>query len=235
MILGIQQPFFFPYLDYFAYIKVTDRWIVLDNVQFTQRAWVNRNRILEPYEGWKYITVPVKKHKLKAPINSIVIQNDAYWKQKILSQLEVYKKIAPFYPQVNDMIASLFKNDFEYLSVLNVQSIKFVCDYIGIEFNYEVYSEMGLEVEPIQGPDEWALNICKATGDTHFINPFTGQKFMDKNKYQNNGVELDFLKFEQTAYYQKRKPFEPGLSVIDVLMFNSPETVNEMLDNYQLV
>ena len=41
------------------------------------------------------------------------------------------------------------------------------------------------------------------------------------------------MKVEQ--YDQKRQWFEPGLSIIDVLMFNSPEEINVMLDKYELL
>lgn len=36
-------------------------------------------------------------------------------------------------------------------------------------------------------------------------------------------------------YNQNREPFEAGLSILDVLMFNSPEEINIMLDQFELV
>ncbi|HQC60653.1 MAG TPA: WbqC family protein [Bacteroidales bacterium] len=38
-----------------------------------------------------------------------------------------------------------------------------------------------------------------------------------------------------TDYDQKRNVFEPGLSIIDVMMFNSVDEINKMLDNYELI
>lgn len=235
MIPGIQQPFFFPYLEYFAYIKAPDRWIVFDTAQFVNRAWTNRNRVLDQDEGWRYITVPVKKHKLKSSINSILIYNEEYWKRRIISQLGVYKKIAPYYQEVLDFIKTIFEIDFERLAELTIQSIKATCAYIGIDFNYEVFSEMDLQIDPVNKPDEWALNICKSLGLTEFINPFTGQKFTTKSKYKEHNIDLKFLEYIQPQYNQKRDVFEPGLSVIDALMFNNPSTVNAMLDHYKLI
>ena len=46
MILGIMQPYFFPYIGYFDLINRTDRWIVFDTAQYIRHGWINRNRIL---------------------------------------------------------------------------------------------------------------------------------------------------------------------------------------------
>jgi hypothetical protein len=76
MILGIMQPYFFPYLSYFSLIKQCDRWISLDCVQYIERGWVNRNRILHPNRAEStYINVPLKKHHQKTSIKEILIDD----------------------------------------------------------------------------------------------------------------------------------------------------------------
>jgi hypothetical protein len=101
--------------------------------------------------------------------------------------------------------------------------------------NFRIFSEINLEIEDVNGPDEWALNICKALGVTSFINPVTGRKFMNKEKYARSNIELKFLQYSQPKYDKKREQFEPGLSIIDVMMFNSPQRIRQMLENYMLV
>ena len=51
------------------------------------------------------------------------------------------------------------------------------------------------------------------------------------------GVKLVFQKPQLEFYSQRRGPenFEPGLSIIDVMMFNSPADINKMLDKYELI
>ena len=59
------QPYFLPYLGYFSLIKHTDKWVVFDTVQYKNRAWINRNRILsESRNGVSFITVPVNSSNL---------------------------------------------------------------------------------------------------------------------------------------------------------------------------
>jgi len=54
MILGIMQPYFFPYIGYFALMRVTEQWIVFDTPQYIRKGWINRNRVLSKGQGgWK--------------------------------------------------------------------------------------------------------------------------------------------------------------------------------------
>ena len=62
MKVAIMQPYFFPYLGYFSLIKHTDRFILLDTVQYNYQGWLARNRTLKHGEGWQYIGVPLAAH-----------------------------------------------------------------------------------------------------------------------------------------------------------------------------
>lgn len=234
--LGIMQPYFFPYLGYFSLIRATNKWIVFDTAQYTDCTWMNRNRIIDPNNyGWIYFTVPVKKHHLKTPINQIEIHNQENWKEKMIAQLGYYKKYAPNYNEVVDFLENTLSHEFNLVSELNTHALQATCNYLGIDFNYEIFSEMELDVKPVYEPDEWGLNISQAMGVSDFVNPEGGQTFVNRQKYKNKEVNLKFLEFVDQTYDQKLNEFLPRLSIIDTMMFNSPEAINQMLENYKLV
>lgn len=236
MKLAIMQPYFLPYLGYFSLIKHTDEFILFDTVQFIRHGWIERNRILKPSNGWQYIMVPLKKHSRETLIKDIEINNDQQWKEKILAQLQHYKKQAPYFSNVIDILNEIFSKEYATIVDLNLASLKTVCNYLGIITPIQVFSLMNIDIEPANAPDEWALNICKALGNVdEYWNPPGGQSFFDKKKYENAGINLKFHSAILTDYDQKRNVFEPGLSILDVMMFNSVEEINKMLDNYELI
>ena len=53
--------------------------------------------------------------------------------------------------------------------------------------------------------------------------------------FADNGLELKFLKSNLAAYKQFRGDFIPGLSIIDIMMFNSPEAISKMMEDYELI
>ncbi len=44
---AIMQPYFFPYIGYFQLIAAVDLFIVYDNIKYTKKGWINRNRMLQ--------------------------------------------------------------------------------------------------------------------------------------------------------------------------------------------
>ena len=232
MSIGIMQPYFFPYLGYISLIKHTDRFILFDPVQFIRHGWIERNRILKPSDGWQYIQVPLIKSDGRATlIKDIRINNRDNWKLKIAAQLQHYKKKAPYYNVVMDLLDDVFSFEYEDITSLNKKALQAVCSYLGIKRELEVYSHMNLSIDEVNAPDEWALNICKALGIVdEYVNPIGGLSFFDVEKYHNAGINIKFIKSDLPEYNQKRERFEEGLSILDVMMWNSPEQTNDMLD-----
>ena len=179
MKLGIMQPYFFPYLGYYSLIKHTDRWIVFDTPQFIRHGWIERNRILKPKDGWQYIKVPLLKYKRETPIKEIIINNDINWKDKILAQLTHYKKRAPFYLDTIKLLEEIFVYKTKSITKLNVNILKKTCEYLNINFNYDIFSEMDLEIITPKVPDEWALNICRALNADKYFNLPGGVEFFE--------------------------------------------------------
>ena len=173
MKLGIMQPYFFPYLGYFDLIRYTDRWILFDTVQYIRRGWVNRNRVLHPKQSWQYVVVPIRKHSRATLIQGIATA-DSDWKQRLLGQLEHYRRRAPYFRDTRELVRECFNTDEESLARINGRCLQHVCAYLGIEFQQEYLSDMRLELGNIDGPGDWALEITKALGFSTYVNPIGG-------------------------------------------------------------
>lgn len=234
MRVGIMQPYFFPYLGYFSLIKHTDKFILLDKVQFIRHGWIERNRILKQSGGWNYISVPLQKHHRNILISDITINNEENWKQRIISQLGYYKGAANYYKIVK-LVKYIFEHEFQSIVELNYYAMRIVCEYLKINTPIDIFSEMNLQINPPLASDEWALNICTSIQEaTEYWNPINGIHFFDRQKYFIKDIDIHFQRMNITRYEQKNYEFEPWLSILDVMMFNSVEDINIMLDNYEL-
>jgi len=235
MKLAIMQPYFAPYLGYFSLLKHTDRFVLLDAVQYIRHGWIDRNRILKPNEGWQYIKVPLRKHSRSTTIADVRINNDQNWQGRIVGQLQHYKKKAPYFVQVMDLVEGTLSEEHQSIVQLNRKMLELICNYLRINPSIQVYSEMGLAIEKPNAPDEWALNICKAIPDAdEYWNPPGGIDLFDEAKYQENSIDLRFVDVALRPYDQRRSVFQEGLSILDVLMFNAPDSVSLMLDDFVL-
>ena len=236
MKLGIMQPYFFPYIGYFSLIKHTDFWVVFDTPQFMRHGWVERNRILKP-DGieWQYVKAPLEKFGQKTAIKDLLIKNTTNWEQKILAQLQHYKKKSPYYQNTLRILEEVFCTRYTSITDLNNKVLEIICKYLSIDFKYVVFSSMDLDTSMVSEPDEWALEISKSLKAEEYINPIGGLEFFDRSKYEKENIKIHFQRQNIKEYKQLKGEFVPGLSILDVLMFNSPEEINIMLDDFELV
>lgn len=235
MKIGIMQPYFLPYLGYFSLIHATDQWVVFDEVQFIRHGWIERNRVLNSNREPSYIKVNLRKHSRETLIKDVFIHEQIDWKKKIFDQLTSYKKKAPFYNSTIEFLEDSLKLDFIHISQLNIHLLKAVCNYIDLPFNYSIYSEMGFDLKSqITHPGQWALEITKKMGGTAYINPKGGIDLFEVEEFGRNKIQLFACENNLIRYPQFSDLFVQGLSIIDVLMFNSKRDTLELIKNYNL-
>ena len=231
MRLGLMQPYFFPYIGYFALLQQVDLFIILDEVQYIKGGWIARNRILNP-DGlnWQYILVPLKKHSSRALIRQVQVDDQKAWRAKIMNQLAHYHQ-APYYEAVKTILSTIFEmRGIKTISCLNTAALRQVCAYLGLETPVAVLSEMALDYQKPAAPDEWGLKIAQAiAGVTEYCNLPGGKSFFDPQKYEQAKIKLSFTTPDLRPYQQKGRAFVAGLSIIDLLMFQSPLEIVAML------
>jgi len=235
MKVAIMQPYFYPYIGYIQLINAADRFILFDDVQYIRHGWINRNRILKPGEGFQYIIMPLAAHSRETLIRDIQPAGAEKNKDKILRQLEHYKKTAPYYKTVRSLMGDCFATRQNSFVAMNGYYLKAVCEYIGLEFTIEISSQMNFEYSQVQDAGEWALRICEQLQAAAYINPEGGRELFDNSQFEKSNIRLQFLQPALTAYDQRRPQFEPGLSIIDVMMFNDPARIKQLINDYQLV
>ena len=232
MKLAAMQPYFFPYLGQFDLLNKVDMWIAYDPAQYIRHGWVNRNRVLHPTSGWQYIVVPLKKHPHTIPINQMEIA-DFNWKPQIFKQLQHYHMDAPFYAQVIHFLEGVFSVEEANLSRLNVALFRATACLLGIQTPIHMFSEMGLSISA-SGPEGLALAICRAIGASEYNNPPGGADLYSPAGFSGNGIKLTIQSFTPMTYPCGRFEFIPNLSIIDVMMWNSPQQIKHYLEASRL-
>lgn len=219
------QPYFFPGPGYFHLIAHTDRWVVFDTAQYRRHSWINRNRVLHPTRGWQYILAPLEKHARETPIDEIRVVGGSDWRGKIVRQLEHYRKEAPFYEPTVKLVREALDVDTDSLARLDVEILSRCCQALDIAFAPEWFSELDLELGPIEDAGDWALRISEALDADVYVNPPGGRGLFDPARFSALGIELVIQDFSDLVYPTPGYSFEPGLSIIDALMWNPVEAI----------
>ncbi|WP_428048844.1 WbqC family protein [Candidatus Avelusimicrobium caledoniensis] len=232
MKIGIMQPYFFPYLGYWQLVKLVDKYVIYDDVNYIKNGWINRNNILLNGKA-HLITLPLEGASAFKPINQVNIVSDMRIKDKLLKTIEQAYKKAPFFNQVFPMIQSVVLDDSLLISKALEKQFRLIVQYLNIKTQIVVSSQ--IEKDNSLKGQEKVIDICLRLGGTEYVNAIGGQTLYSVSSFQQVGVVLHFVKTHFVPYCQFKNPFVPGLSIIDVMMFNSPEEINKMLDNYELI
>ena len=226
------QPYFFPYLGYFRLLNSVDRWIAFDEVQFIDKGWINRNRILHTNKSkeWQYITLPLYNKSRFDKISEISIDMQQNWRANILGKLTLYQKIAPFYSDVIELVEYCFSTHELNLAKFVTRSMSITAEFLGINTRIDLQSDLNLLLPSISHPGEWALRISEHFNATEYINPASGRLLFNQDQFDKAGIKLTFMDSIPFEYSQRRPEFTPNLSIIDVMMFNSRDTILKAIE-----
>lgn len=231
MKLAIMQPYFFPYIGYFQLINSVDKFVIYDNIQYTKKGWINRNKYLQNGKE-KLFTVPLKGDSDFLEIKDRYIA-DCFDRKKLITQFKLSYFKSPQFSNVMPLLENciLYKetNLFSYI----LFSVKKVCEYLHINTEIIISSDINTSNE-LKGKER-IIDICEKLNASIYINPIGGLELYSKNDFENNGIILKFLKSDMIKYNQLNNDFVPWLSIIDVMMFNSVEDILKLLEMYNYI
>ena len=233
MKLGIMQPYIFPYIGYFQLINAVDRFVVYDDVAYIKQGWINRNKILLNGAGHTF-TVPLKNASSYTTIRETEINNSLYngWREKFYKTLQQAYSKAPYYRQAIDIIVSVLNRQCNSIGELATHSLITTSNYLGINTAFvstaSAYGNNNLKAQ------DRIIDICKREHAATYINAAGGKELYAKADFAVSGLSLNFIKPRNIVYPQFNDNFVPWLSVIDVMMFNSPVGISSFLNEYDL-
>lgn len=92
------QPYLFPYLGYFQLIQAVDKFILLDDVNFIKRGWVNRNRILVNGKDHLF-SLPLQRASQFKKINDLKLADYPGWRNRFFKTLtHAYRQASQYEP-----------------------------------------------------------------------------------------------------------------------------------------
>lgn len=212
MIIGILQPGYLPWLGFFDQIFHTDKFVILDDVQYTTRDWRSRNRIKTP-NGVIWLTVPTHgtQHDI---INQVKIDYGNNWQKKHLKSIEFSYKKAPSFNWLMPDLKKIINRKFTFLLDLDIELIYCIMKKIGIQT--EILFSSSLKIVE-RDKSLRMLRIVEKLGGNHLLEGKAGLNYIDINIFTEKGIKVEFQDYKHPVYPQLWGEFIPYLSVIDLL------------------
>lgn len=230
--VAIMQPYFLPYIGYFQLIAAVDQFIVYDNIKYTKKGWINRNRMLRNGKDVMF-SLPLKSDSDFLDIRERELAAD-FNRDKLLNQVKEAYRRAPCFEQIFPLIEQIVRHEEANLFGYLHHSIVRVCEYLGIATKIRISSAIPIDHE-LQGQDK-VLALCAAVGADIYVNAIGGMELYSKEAFREKGIALKFIKSKPFQYKQFGDAFVPWLSILDVMMFNPLDTIQScIVSKYELI
>ncbi len=232
MRLAIMQPYFFPYIGYFQLIAAVDLFVVYDNIKYTKKGWINRNRMLQNSKDVMF-SLPLKNGSDSLDVCERELAAD-FNHDKLLSQFKGVYRRAPYFVQTFPLVEQIVRHEdtnlFRYLH----HSIVKTCEHLGIMTEIRISS--GIAIDHDLKSQDKVLALCEAVGANIYVNTIGGMELYSKETFREKAIELKFIKSKPFEYLQFGDEFVPWLSIIDVMMFNPLDAIQTCITtNYELI
>lgn len=230
MKLAIMQPYFLPYIGYFQLMKAVDQFVLYDNIQFTKKGWFHRNRILVNGTDAMF-SLPLKKDSDYLDVAQRELA-DSFEQEskKILRRIgESYRK-APHFQDIMPLIEQCFQRGSGNLFSFIHASLTLLTRFLEIDTAIIISSSIDID-HTLKSQDK-VLALCRRLGAGAYINAIGGRKLYSAKDFEEEGIELRFIKTEPIEYRQFDNEFVSWLSIVDVMMFNSRARIQEYLQHH---
>lgn len=230
MILSANQPYFFPYIGYWQLIHASDVFVVADDYRYIKNGWINRNRILINGEP-AYFNLEVCHPSQNRLITELTVSRREA--DRKMRQLQCAYGKAPCFRQTMELVQEVYASPLDNLADFLTDSIQTVCDYLDI--HTKILRTSDLEGNCTKKREHRIYDMCSRLGADTYYNACGGQKLYAYDAFREHALDLAFLKSDPIRFRQFGGEFVPNLSIIDVLMFNSVDEVQDMLNRFSLI
>lgn len=231
MKVAIMQPYFFPYIGYFQLIASVDLFIVYDNIKYTKKGWINRNRMLKNGKDVMF-SLPLKSDSDFLDVRDRELAAD-FSCDKLLDQISGAYRRAPYFAQTFPLIEQVVRHKEHNLFKFIHHSIVRACEHL--EISTEIRISSGIPIDHDLKNQDKVLALCGAVGAHTYVNAIGGMELYSRDEFRARGIELKFIKSKPFEYAQFGNEFVPWLSIIDVMMFNPKQQIIEYISSqYEL-
>lgn len=221
----ILQPSYIPWRGYFDQILKADLFIFFDDVQYDTRGWRNRNRIKKP-GGSQWLSIPVNARGAQTEhisINQIKISWNNAWNQDHLKALQHSYSKAPFFNDYKPLLEQYYNRHDEYLADFTIDFTVAIAREMGINHTRFMRSS---ELKSSGVKTEHLINILKEVGADYYISGPSARDYIEPDVFEKNHIRLEYMAYDYPDYPQLHPPFEPQVSILDLLFMTGPDALN---------
>ncbi len=221
----VLQPSYVPWRGYFHQIQQADVFVFYDDVQFDRHGWRNRNRV-KGRNGAEWLTIPVHS---KGCVPGHLLTSDVAicwtkeWNRKHLATLQALYGRAPYFERYLPLLKDFYGRRPERLADFCIDLTRALAAELGITgTRFLRSSELADQVPADSSGTDRLLHLLTALGATDYLSGPSARDYLEEDRLREHGICLEYAAYDYPTYPQPHPPFDPQLSVLDLLFHTGP-------------
>jgi hypothetical protein len=218
----ILQPSYIPWRGVFDQIFQSDLFIFYDDVQYDKHGWRNRNRI-KTHQGGQWLTIPVHSKGVVVediPIHQIRIAWEQPWNERHWRAIQQTYSKAPYFKTYAPWLEEVYRRSPEYLADFTIPLTIEIAQKLGICRTRFMRSS---EMVASGSKTDRLVSILTQVGVDHYISGPSASSYIENEKFQAAGIRLEYMVYDYPAYPQLYPPYDPYVTILDLLFMTGPE------------
>mgnify|MGYP006102596439 CR=1 FL=1 len=212
---AIMQPCYLPWLGHLRLMAMVDRFVFLDDVQYSKNGRDNRNQVLLPDGRVVWLTVPVAREHSGITLNNIRIDVDQRWRRKHSLTLRQSYGRHPHFADLNDLLHLIEHGTQRVLADLNCDLLVTAAKCCNVRAEMVRSSALGVE----GGRSERLERLCRSLACDSYVSTPGARGYLEADAFgAKSGVHLDYMSSDYLPYEQQNSSAHvPRLSFVDVV------------------
>lgn len=225
-IISGHQPTYLPWLGFFHKASLCDVFIFMNDVQYLEQDWNNRNKIKTPQGSTKWLSVPIDLKSSESMIlKDILIAKELEkpekkrWNNIHFQTLQMAYGKTPYFKEYKPFFEWLyFDNEWNYLSELCLAIFKQSFEWFHLKCEIAIASDFHFKNKKSDLILEHGLEFHADL----IVTGSHGKDYIKVDDFKKNAMEVYFQNYNHPKYDQFFGDFISNLSFIDLLFYVGP-------------
>ena len=177
-----------------------------------------------------WLTIPVNvKGKYFQSIKEMTV-NDPEWNRSHWKTIVHCYAKARYFSSYREVFEDLYLNTMQdHLSRINYRFLDAICRLLVIKTKLS----WSMDYELIGDRTERLVNLCKQAGGTEYLSGPAAKAYLNEDLFRQENISISYIDYSgYDDYHQLYPPFEPHVSIIDLIFNEGPNVAKYMKSSW---
>lgn len=163
-------------------------------------------------------------------IKDVEIDTSQKWNKVHWETIKQNYSKCPFFLENKEWVENVYRSEPKNLCDFTIDTIILISNILGITEKRFIRSS---NLQGIHGSKtDRLISLLTQLRATHYISGPSAKNYIESEKFSEAGIKLEYIQYNLQEYPQRFPPFDPYVSILDLIFNTGPRAVEYLLENH---